>query len=179
MRKIIGLIGAPGAGKDSFAEYFVKFNNFNKLAFADEIKKGYYKRIDFTENRFKNLRGKDREEEIRKNLWKYSSEICKINGNDYFVNVVVNKILLKNLNFIITDIRTEIELKSIISLNGKIILILRNYIEELKNKILPGTKLRLSKIIEFPIFWNTYDSLDDLYINLRGNFMDSILGNSS
>ena len=37
MRKIIGLLGVKGAGKDSFARYLVDLNGFVRIGFADAL----------------------------------------------------------------------------------------------------------------------------------------------
>lgn len=164
--KTIGLIGAPDSGKDAIANFFVRNKGFKKFAFADKIKEGFYKESGFSEKEFKEARGTEKELEIRNGLWEYSSKVCKINGNDYFVKLVIKKVLEYNNLTIISDIRTYIELNYLFNINSQIILILRNYREELKGKFLPGTKILLRDVIEFPIFWNTFSEISEMYVKL-------------
>jgi len=177
--KTIGLIGAPASGKDTVAEFFVRNKGFKKFAFADKIKEGFYEESGFSEKEFKEARGTDKELVIRNGLWEYSSKICKINGNDYFVKLVIEKVLEYNGLTVIADIRTDIELKYLFDINSQIILILRDYKEELRNKFLPGTKIMLRDVIEFPIFWNTYNNISEIqgalesfYKEIQGDTMD-------
>ena len=106
--KTIGLIGAPASGKDTVAEFFVRNKGFKKFAFADKIKEGFYEESGFSEKEFKEARGTDKELVIRNGLWEYSSKICKINGNDYFVKLVIEKVLEYNGLTVIAEIRTDI-----------------------------------------------------------------------
>jgi len=189
MKTIIGLIGAPASGKDTIAEFFVRNKGFKKFAFADKIKEGFYEESGFSEEEFKEARGTDKELIIRDGLWEYSSNICKINGDDYFVKQVIEKVKEYNNLAIVSDIRTNIELKYLFNIGAQIILILRDYKEELKGKILPGTKILLKDIIEFPIFWNTFsdvsetnEALEDFCKEIQGDMImdpDSSPGNYS
>jgi dephospho-CoA kinase len=113
---IIGLVGAPASGKDTISKFFVKYKGFRNFAFADKIKEGFYKESGFSEKEFKEARGTDKELKIRNGLWEYSSKICKLNGNDYFVKLVIEEVLKYNNLSIITYLRTDLELKYLLNI---------------------------------------------------------------
>ena len=104
--KVLGLIGLPGAGKDFLADLFIKRNNFDKIAFADQIKNEYYKFSGFNENLFKANRNTELEERIRNGLWEYSDKMKKELGNLHFIAPVIE--LVKNYKkpIFVTDVRT-------------------------------------------------------------------------
>lgn len=159
---IIGLIGAPKAGKDEIAKFFV-FKGFKRLAFADKIKESFYAETGYTEEQFKQSRGTELEQIIRDSLWDHSARICDKFGAKYFINQVVDTIGKDNV--IITDVRTDLELEALEIYKAKIALVLRNFREELKGRFLLGTKLRLDKIILYPKIWNIY-GLEEIYMEL-------------
>ncbi|MFA5048427.1 MAG: hypothetical protein WC516_05400 [Patescibacteria group bacterium] len=162
---IIGLIGAPGAGKDTVADFFVEHKSFKRLAFADKIKEGYYAETGYSEEQFKLARGTILEQQIREGLWEYSARIKKEFGQAYFIHQVIENIGKNDI--IVTDVRTDLELFMLEKdCKARMVVVLRNFKEELKGKILPGTKLKLSKIINYPKFWNIQNSLDETYIEL-------------
>ena len=157
---IVGLIGAPSAGKDLVADLFVKYKDFEKISFADKIKEGYFNENGYTEEQFKDARGTPLEVQIRNGLWKYSKRVCKKQGKNYFVNQVFEKIYESPNSVIIPDIRTELELQTAKSAKALIFLVIRNYRIELEGEYLKGTKLKLKNIIDYPKYWNTEDELD-------------------
>lgn len=163
---LIGLIGAPNAGKDVIAEYFVKHKGFKKLAFADKVKEGYFAETGITEEQFKQSRGTKLEQEIRNGLWEYSEKICVQKGRRHFIWRVVEQIESWGNNIVITDIRRELELSVMEDCGANIMFVLRNFKEELEGKVLPGTKLPLSKIIFYNKFWNIHDNLETTYKEL-------------
>lgn len=166
---IIGLIGAPEAGKDIIANFFVENKLFKRLAFADEIKNGYYSETGYTEEQFKISRGTPLELQIRNGLWEYSARICNEFGKLYFVRKVVDSI--GNDNVVVTDVRTDEELEILENeCNAKIFLVLRNFRKELSGETLLGTKLKLSRIIHYDKIWNIYNSLDEIYAELHNIF---------
>lgn len=167
---IIGLIGAPGAGKDVIGDFFVSKKGFKRLAFADKIKEGFYKESGLTEERFKNLRGSCFEKAIREQLWEYSAKKCSEFGPLYFISNVLNEITPKQ-SIVITDIRTELELKVLEEYGTDIVLILRNFKEELNGEFLPGTKLKISKVISYKKFWNIFDDVEETYKELEKFFI--------
>ena len=95
MKTILGLIGAPGAGKDFLADFLVE-KGFKKFAFADRIKEEYYKIIGITEEAFKSCRETEEEKIIRAGLWKYSDEMKAKYGSLYFIKPEDNT--LNNVN---------------------------------------------------------------------------------
>lgn len=169
----IGLIGAPGAGKDVVADYLVKNKGFTRFAFADQIKKEFYAHSKFSEEDFKLSRGTALEQEIRKKLWEYSARYTK-QDELHFISPVMQAIQDVFGPVIITDVRTPAELRITELFNFKIVLILRKHKEELKGeyklglgKVIPGTKIPLARAIDFPIFWNDADTLEKTYVNIE------------
>jgi hypothetical protein len=140
--KVIGLIGAPNAGKDAVvSKRLIEKYNFKRLAFADKIKEYYYKEIGITEKYFKDCRGKPEEKEIRDGLWKYSDKMRKIHGDKYFITPVIAE-SLKEDKVIITDIRTQNELYEVIlcTYKPKIFVVIRGGIIKEGNNF-PGTRI--------------------------------------
>ena len=169
----IGFIGAPGAGKDVLADFFVNNKGFAKFAFADKIKEKFYKRTGLSEEEFKASRGTSLEQQIRKELWAYSAEQTK-QDKLYFISPVVRAIEQTDGPIVVTDIRTIAELQTVETLEFQPILILRDYKKELKGefkpglgKVIPGTKIPIALVIDFPIFWNDLDDLEETYTNLE------------
>lgn len=177
INQVVGLIGAPGAGKDTVADFFVK-KGFTKFAIADEIKKGYYAESGYNETQFKTSRGTQLEQEIRKGLWEYSERKCKEFENPcYFMGLARRSISIVNSPTIISDIRTQMELIYFqTQIDAKIILVLRDYEKELACDILPGTKIKLSSIMDFPKFWNTSNSIEETYEKLERFYQNTIIG---
>jgi hypothetical protein len=123
----IGLIGAPGSGKDDVvAHVLCNKYGFIKFAFADQIKKCYYNEIGITDEYFKSCRGTPEEEKIRKGLWEFSDKMREEHGHDFFIDPVIKNVVKTN-NAVITDIRTKDELIASVGLKPKIIIITRNY----------------------------------------------------
>ena len=165
----IGIIGAPGSGKDMLADFFIKYKGFKRFAFADKIKEEFYKISNYTEQQFKLSRGSELELQIRKELWQHSIE--KTNNNkSYFIDPIIVETNMYD-NVVISDVRTQTELDAIKKTKFIPILILRNFIKELEgelfqeDKVIPGTQIPINKIIDCPIFWNIYN-IEDNYNNL-------------
>lgn len=177
---LIGLIGAPRSGKGIIADYFVKYKGFKKFAFADKIKEGYFAQSEYTKEQFDNLKGTSLEKSIRKCLWKYSDAMKYKYGEDYFVNQVVKE-FNKYENIVVNDIRLPIEKNILLAKEAKIILILRNYKEELRgeklnnNIVLSETSLTLKEIIDYPKFWNVYNTIEETHKELEKFYTEEIM----
>lgn len=125
---IVGLIGAPGAGKDDVvAKRLVEKHGFRRLAFADRIKSCYYKEMGITNEYFKQCRGTPEEEKIRKGLWKYSDEMRKAHGKNYFISPVIEEAVGQKT--VITDIRTPDELYETLLRKPRIIVVTRGNVD--------------------------------------------------
>lgn len=167
----IGIIGAPEVGKDLIAEYLCEKKGYKRLAFADEIKKGFYKLTGYSEEEFKKARGEAFEEHIREGLWKYSRTIMAKHGSNFFIEPVISNIKASVEPVVVTDIRTKAELEAVLStreadtaFDFRVFMIVRNPKKELSKKTLSGTKLALCDIMgRFPIFWNDTNTLDEAY----------------
>ena len=150
----IGLIGAPGVGKDAvISELLVKKYNYIQLAFADHIKECYYKYNNITEEYFKSCRGTPKETEIRQGLWEFSDKMKEKNGDFHFISPIINK--AKNIeNVVISDIRTIEELVCAMSIHMLIIVIKRGKFKKEKN--FPGTRISNIIIDQFLTCEDTY-----------------------
>ena len=147
MRKIIGLVGSPGAGKDALAKHLIKYN-FKRIAFADKIKEMYFQKANITEEHFKSIRGTEEEMIIRDNLWAQSKRY-KDEDNLYFIRPVIKEAINSTSHVVITDVRTKDELIEVAKI-GQLILIIKN--RKLTQKI-EGTELTLSDL-DGVIVWN-------------------------
>jgi hypothetical protein len=158
----IGLIGAPGAGKDDVvAHTLVKRHGFRRFAFADRIKEHYYKKIGITEEYFKSIRGTDREQEIRNGLWTFSDVRRAECGPLCFINDVINDAKLCQ-NAVITDIRTEDELTEVSKVADDIIIVIRDLDDILMRDDLyfHGTRIQSYKLGNLPTFFNIFGELE-------------------
>jgi len=156
----IGLIGAPGAGKDTFADFLVNHKDFKKLAFAGQIKKEYYQASDITEEYFKSVRGQPIEQKIRDGLWAYSDEMRSKHGKLHFISPVVQEILEHSGNIVVTDIRTEDEFRQMEKAGAVMIIIIRDLKLDALTSKLPGTRLSFVDIMGVPVLWNHSNNVD-------------------
>lgn len=163
----IGLIGAPGAGKDVFADFLVKFKGFKKFAFADQIKKEYFTTSDFNEEYFKLVRGTSIEQSIRDNLWAYSDRMRKEYGNLHFITPVVKNIAEYAGNIVITDIRTIDELSEVKKIGVFTIMIVRDLKLNVKTNIFPGTRFTFADTFGIPVLWNCLSNIGDTYLDFE------------
>jgi len=155
----IGLIGAPGAGKDTFADFLVNNKNFIKLAFADRIKEEYYKFSGITEEYFKSVRGQSEEQKIRDGLWSYSDEMRKKFGKLHFVSPVVGEVRNSDSNVVVTDIRTQDELYELNGVCDGMVVIIRDLKLDAVSSKFPGTRLKFIDLMGMPVLWNHSDGV--------------------
>ena len=167
---IIGLIGSQRSGKDTVADFLVKAYNFKKIAFADQIKEEYFSKTDVTEEIYEKLKKEDKCNPIREKLWNYSKTIKQINGQDYFIKIVLSK--LDCNNWVITDIRTKLELAAILEKGANVIVIKKSELEsEIKD-----SELSIDNIKEFDTIINdqTLEKLEEnLEIFFRGKWEEN------
>lgn len=161
---IVGIIGDPRVGKDEVANFLVKYYNFKKIAFADQIKKEYFIHIGITIEDFEELKKNNMCHFIRNQLWEYSNRIKEIKGQDYFIKTVLDKI--NNDNWVITDIRTKLELECVLEKNIKILVIKK---DNLKNNII-DSELTFDDIREFDVIMNDKETIDKFEENLQDFF---------
>lgn len=170
----LGIVGAPGVGKDTLATYLVENKGYRRLAFADQIKKEYYAISGFSELEFKE-RGKT-EQDIRNGLWEYSAKMKELHGPTYFVKPVIEELLKSERPVILTDVRTEWEMRYCSAKCVKLFIVIRDLQKELAGEKLLGTQLELKKLIgQYPIFWNYLDNLEETYRNFE-RFIENNIG---
>jgi len=164
MAILLGIVGAWQSGKDTLGRLLVKEYNFQQLAIADKIKNEYFSLINYSNNQFELDKGTEKELEIRNSLWKYSDNIKKEKGKDYFINLLLDN-FNNDINTVITDIRTMIELNKVRSFGFKIGLVIDRPFK-LDEKI-PGSRLFWKDIKPLIYFYNVC-TLNDFKLNIRG-----------
>jgi len=158
---LIGLIGAPGAGKDVLADFLVENRGFRQFAFADKVKEGYYFASGFSEEQFKAARNTELEQTIRNGLWAFSDEMRSKYGNLYFIAPVIQEITACGQSVVVSDVRTPDELSQMESLGAIIIHVYRNPATEF-GEYIPGTRIK-PVFGTGLLFWNHYSNLDALW----------------
>jgi len=128
---IIGLVGKAKSGKDTVADYIVRQHNFEKVAFADDLKALCKNMFDLTDAQVHTQEGKETVD-VRYGIT--PREILQKVGTDWFrsvyPNIWVNR-LVKKLqdrsadDFVVTDIRFPNEVDAIKSIGGIIVKIVR------------------------------------------------------
>lgn len=166
---IIGIIGQKGTGKDTVADYIVKNNNFKKISYAEPLKKICKELFDLTDEQLNDQHEKERID----SRWQMSPRVIlqkigtdlfrKHYDEDFWVNILIQKIKNKEENFIITDIRHQNELDALSS-NFENILILRLFRQN-------------EKIDNHSTEKNVYDidTSNVFYVDINNNRTKSIL----
>jgi hypothetical protein len=162
----IGLIGAPGSGKDEVAKFLVEKHGFKRLAFADQIKKSYFASIGITEEKFKAARGTGKEEMWRSGLWDYSGKMQIEHGDRFFIDPVLKEVKEHPAPTVISDIRTYKEFKVVKEAGVSIVLVIRDLDKDLDAsgtyiKETRGIGIRL--LLGYPVLHNKYDNLEELH----------------
>lgn len=127
---IIGIIGQKGTGKDTVADFICKNNDFKKISYAEPLKKICKELFDLTDEQLNDQHEKEKIDP----RWKMSPRVIlqkigtdlfrKHYDENFWVNILIEKIKNKEENFIITDIRHQNEL-DILSSNFDKMIVLR------------------------------------------------------
>lgn len=173
---LLGLIGAPGAGKDVLADFLVKHRGFKHFAFADKVKEGYYADSGFSEEQFKGARGTALEQTIRKGLWDFSDRMRSQYGDLHFIIPVIQEITACEQSVVVSDVRTLDELAQMEALGATMVHVFRGSEEFCCGEYIPGTRIRLDSgnWRNRLLFWNYYDSLESLQ-EVLPSFFESML----
>ena len=169
---IIGLAGNPRAGKDEVANFLVKHYNFKKIAFADQIKEEYFTKVGLTIDKYEKLKKDGEAEEVRRSLWDFSKRVKESKGQDYFIKAVLDKINNSN-NWVITDIRTKLELESVLGHGTKVIFVKRSD----KELEIEDSELSANDIIKFidDVIINDQETIEKFENNLKEFFRRRIM----
>lgn len=124
MRKIIGLTGKAGVGKDTFAKMLQEFDTYGTVSFASPLKE-MLATIGFPEPSDR----KDKESQIegfnftwREAAQKLGTEWARGLDEDIWVKIAKRKILANpKLNIIVTDVRFSNEAEMIQKLGGYVV----------------------------------------------------------
>jgi len=173
---LLGLIGAPGAGKDVIADFLVKSKNFRHFAFADKVKEGYYTVSGFSEEQFKAARGTELEQTIRKGLWEFSDQMRAKCGDLCFITPVMLEIADCPQSVVVSDVRTPDEFAQMKNFGAVMIHVFRDPALEFSDECIPGTRIRFGSDGwgSWWLFWNHYDSVESLRRSLP-DFFESML----
>lgn len=160
----IGLIGAPGSGKDEVAKFLVEKHGFERLAFADQIKASYFAEMGITDEQFKAARGTAMETIWRAGLWEYSGQMKCTNGQNYFIDPILRQIENSTGSTVISDIRTNWEFSAVKNI-VQIVLVIRDFDEDFypASGIKETQGIELRYLLGYPVIYNNYDNLDDLH----------------
>jgi Deoxynucleotide monophosphate kinase len=145
--RIIGITGRKFSGKDTAGNYFVEKYGFERMAYADPLKKAAKDIFDFNDEQ---LYGNAKE--INDSYWDvtprqvlqfmgtnlFRNHICELlpdMGKDIWVNVLKRKALntfkkYPNAKIVVTDVRFPNELQAIKDLGGVTIKLQRNNAQE-------------------------------------------------
>jgi hypothetical protein len=169
---LLGLIGAPGAGKDVIADFLVKSRNFRHFAFADKVKEGYYAASGFSEEQFKAARGTELEQTIRDGLWEFSDQMRAEYGNLHFITPVMREIVDCPQSVVVSDVRTPDELAQMRSHGAIMMHVFRDPAMESASERIPGTRIVFGSDgwASWLLFWNYYDSVESLRMVLPDFF---------
>lgn len=103
------LVGPVGSGKTTYGACLEKYYGYERLALADELKIIYSKKHDVP---LEELHDRNAKEKHRPGLIRLADEIKKEKGENYFVDIVLNKIKSPE-STVITDVRFKHELARI------------------------------------------------------------------
>ena len=131
---LVGLCGLARSGKDTFFKFLKKSceSNFNRYAFADELKKECYDFVMTNSGISVYSENEHEKELIRPLLVAYGTHLRRAINPTCWIDRLepqVNYDLRKGINVVITDVRYENELEWIHKLGGTSI-----YIETLGNE---------------------------------------------
>ena len=171
---LLGLIGAPGAGKDIIADFLVKSKNFKQFAFADKVKEGYYVASGFSEEQFKTARGTELEQTIRKGLWEFSDKMRIEHGSLHFITPVMQEIADCPQSVVVSDVRTPDELAQMKDFGAVMIHVFRDPAIEFAGTCIPGTRIAfgLPGSGSWWWLWNWYENVESLRETLPYFFKD-------
>ena len=144
---IIGFSGKKGVGKNFYSNYLIKKYNFKELSFAYPLKKSLQLILNLS---YDELYG-DKKDAYNEKYNCYNRELMQWLGTDIFREEFNKRFNYKgsvwvdnvkyiiennpNINYVISDVRFQNEIDMIHSLNGKIINIYNNEINENGDKL--------------------------------------------
>jgi hypothetical protein len=138
MHRLIGIIGCPGAGKDTCGDYLVKEAGYERTSFAKKVKDVAHVAFGWDRDMLEGITPESRawRERVddywgispRAALQKIGTEMFRTHIHpDFWVKTVVKEITdaPAEKRFVITDCRFENEVEAIKALGGRIIYIQR------------------------------------------------------
>ena len=131
-KRLIGLTGPSGAGKDAIGTYLVMSKLFHRMAFADPVKKTMAAFFGVSLQDFHSVELKNKVCPVwglsrRAMLHRGSDALKGEFGADHFTRRLVNDYLhiADREDVVVTDVRTDDEARAMRELGGKIVLVLR------------------------------------------------------
>jgi len=172
-KMIFGITGRKGHGKDTISDILVKKYDFEKLSFADPLKRAVKEIFNLSDQQLYGY-----EKEFIDKYWKVTPrEILQFVGTELFrnqlknlipdveeniwVKVLENKIKNVRGNIVISDVRFPNEVDMIKKLNGKIIKIIRPNLEN--NTLSNHISENLDTDYDYDYIIINDKGIDDLY----------------
>lgn len=179
MRKLIGLCGQKRSGKDTCADYLVDNYNFTKYSFAYPIKRGVMELFGFTEAQvfgdLKDLVDYDwgvtprtvlqimGTEVFQYDIPNYIPELKSI-GRGFWVKRFEQWLDINdNIDVVVSDVRFQHEVDSILSLGGSVLKIIRPSLVSVDSH---HSEQELNEIKGVGYIINNDNSLSDLHLKL-------------
>lgn len=191
MHRLIGIIGCPGAGKDTCGDYLVERAGYQRTSFAKRVKDVAHAAFGWNRAMLEGITSESRtwREHVddywgispREALQKIGTEMFRtLIHPDFWVKAVIKEIsdAPVTTRFVITDCRFENEVEAIKALGGKIIYIQRGihpawaalarsgspYSSDSGVHITDWNPYALSKFADIEI--NNNGTLDELYAQI-------------
>ena len=192
MNRLIGIVGCPGAGKDTCGDYLIQHADYRRTSFAKKVKDVAHVVFGWDRDMLEGINPESRDWRERVDdywgisprvaLQKIGTEIFRTHIHpDVWVKAVVKEIADAgpSSRFVITDCRFANEVEAIKALGGKIIYIQRGeppawaalarsgapYSEESGVHITDWNPYALSKFADVEI--NNNGTLDELYAQIH------------
>ena len=145
---ILGITGLIGSGKDTIADYLIRFHGFKKLSYAEPLKDAVAAVFGWDREMLEGTTATSRQwrEEVdewwakrleiphltpRWVLQQWGTEVCRKNfHNDIWVAATENNLRKINDNVVITDCRFPNEVDAIRNAGGKVIRVVRGQLPE-------------------------------------------------
>jgi hypothetical protein len=178
---IVGITGLIGSGKDTVADYLIKFHGFKKLSYAQPLKDAVAAVFGWDRDLLEGttLSSRQWREEVdewwakrldiphltpRWVLQQWGTEVCRRNfHNDIWVASIENTLRKINDNIVITDCRFPNELDAIKNSGGTVVRVIRGknpewypYAEEYT---LTQNPQALAKLMDYNVHASEYSSV--------------------
>lgn len=194
---ILGITGLIGSGKDTVADYLIRFHGFKKLSYAEPLKDAVAAIFGWDREMLEGTTASSRQwrEEVdewwakrldaphltpRWVLQQWGTEVCRKNfHNDIWVAATENNLRKINDNVVITDCRFSNEVDAIRKAGGKVIRVVRgknpNWYSYAEDYTLTQNPQSLAMLMDYNVHASEYSSVGlkyDFVIDNNGTVDD-------